>query len=249
MQFEGKTAIVTGAASGIGLAVARRLAGEGARLVLGDWNNDGLTDAVTSIGADTAAGHQIDVSDAAACAGLVEMAVDTTGRVDILCNIAGVLDFAPVADLTPDRWLKTMNINLGGAFYLSRAAMPHLVQTRGCIVNMSSAAGLVGVPYQAAYAASKHGLVGLTKSMALEFANDGVRVNAVCPTGVKTAMLSGPPPENIDWQAVMRSAPWLDHSALCEPDDVADAVVFLASSQARMITGIAFPVDGGQTAG
>jgi meso-butanediol dehydrogenase / (S,S)-butanediol dehydrogenase / diacetyl reductase len=116
-------------------------------------------------------------------------------------------------------------------------------------VNMSSAAGLVGVPYNSAYTASKHGLVGLTKSLALEFANDGVRVNAVCPTGVRTSMVSAPPPENIDWRAVARSAPWLDNSELCDPEDIADTVAFLASSEARRITGVALPVDGGQTAG
>lgn len=249
MRFEGKTAIVTGAASGIGLAVARQLGREGARLVLGDWNLEALHDAAATVGAQ-AIGQHTDVSDPVACADLVESAIRETGRLDILCNIAGVLDFAPLADLTPDRWLRSMNVNLGGAFYLSRCAMPHLVRSRGCIVNMSSAAGLVGVPFQAAYTASKHGLVGLTKSLALEFANDGVRVNAVCPTGVKTAMLSElPTPDNIDWQAVVRSAPWLNHSDLCEPEDVADMVTFLASDQARMITGAAFPVDGGQTAG
>lgn len=248
MRFEGKTAIVTGAAAGIGLAVARRLAREGARLIVGDWNGEGLDAAAPTIGEDMVR-HQVDVSDPIACAALVDAAIDTTGQLDILCNIAGVLDFAPLADLTPDRWMRTININLGGAFYLSRAAMPHLVRQRGCIVNMSSAAGLVGVPYNSAYTASKHGLVGLTKSLALEFANDGVRVNAVCPTGVRTSMVSAPPPENIDWQAVARSAPWLDNSELCDPEDIADTVAFLASSEARRITGVALPVDGGQTAG
>lgn len=249
MRFDGKTAIVTGAASGIGLAVAHQLASEGCRLVLGDRNGDGLADAVASLGS-AAVGHQIDVTDPDACAELVESATTATGRLDILCNIAGVLDFAALADLTPDRWSRSMNINLDGPFYLSRCAMPHLVQSQGNIVNMSSAAGLVGVPYQAAYTASKHGLIGLTKSLALEFANDGVRVNAVCPTGVKTPMITElQPPESIDWQLVSRSAPWLNHSELCEPQDIAETVAFLASDQARMITGIAVPVDGGQTAG
>lgn len=249
MRFVGKTAIVTGAASGIGLAVARQLAGDGARLLLADWNADGLGEARALVG-EPATSHRIDVSDAAACAELIDAAIEQTGRIDILCNIAGVLDFAPLAELTPDRWLRSMNVNLGGAYYLSRCAMPYLVAAKGCIVNMSSAAGLVGVPYQAANTASKHGLIGLTKSLALEFANDGVRVNAVCPTGVNTAMLSGlQPPQNVDRQAVARSAPWLNHSALCEPEDVAETVAFLASDQARMITGTAVPVDGGQTAG
>jgi NAD(P)-dependent dehydrogenase (short-subunit alcohol dehydrogenase family) len=112
MRFEGKTAIVTGAAAGIGLAVARRLAREGARLIVGDWNGEGLDAAAPTIGEDVVR-HQVDVADPIACAALVDAAIDTTGQLDILCNIAGVLDFAPLADLTPDRWMRTININLG----------------------------------------------------------------------------------------------------------------------------------------
>jgi len=104
---------------------------------------------------------------------------------------------------------------------------------------MASAAGLVGIPYNSAYTASKHGVVGLTRALALEFAGAGVRVNAVCPTGVKTPMVATPLPGNIDWQAVMRSAPWLDGGEMCDPEDIADAVVFLASNEARRITGVA----------
>jgi NAD(P)-dependent dehydrogenase (short-subunit alcohol dehydrogenase family) len=231
MRFEGKTAIVTGAGSGIGLAVAQRLAREGARLIIGDWNSESLSEAAPSIGTGVIA-YRTDVSDASACGELVQAAVDATGRLDIL-----------------ERWMRTISVNLGGTFHMSRAAMPHLVRQRGCIVNMASAAGLVGIPYNSAYTASKHGVVGLTRALALEFAGAGVRVNAVCPTGVKTPMVAAPPPGNVDWQAVMRSAPWLDGGEMCDPEDIADAVAFLASNEARRITGVAFPVDGGQTAG
>lgn len=248
MRFSGKRAIVTGAASGIGQAVARLLAKEGAIVVIGDRNEEGLKATAESIGANA---HPVafDVSEHEACVRVVETTVADHGGLDILCNIAGVLDMAPLAQFTPDRWARMIGVNLSGVFFMSQAAMPHLVATRGAIVNMASAAGLVGVPYNSPYSASKHGVVGLTKAMALEFANQGVRINAICPGGVKTPMVAAPPAEGVDWEAVMRSASWLNHGEMCDPEDIADAVAFLASNAARQITGVAFPVDGGQTAG
>jgi len=248
MRFSGKRAIVTGAASGIGQATARLLAKEGAIVVIGDRNGEGLKATAESIGANA---HPIafDVSDHEACAQVVEKTVADHGGLDIVCNIAGVLDMAPLTQFTPDRWARMIGVNLSGVFFMSQAAMPHLIATRGAIVNMASAAGLVGVPYNSPYSASKHGVVGLTKAMALEFANQGVRINAICPGGVKTPMVAAPSAEGVDWEAVMRSASWLNHGEMCDPEDIADAVAFLASNAARQITGVAFPVDGGQTAG
>jgi NAD(P)-dependent dehydrogenase (short-subunit alcohol dehydrogenase family) len=167
---------------------------------------------------------------------------------DILCNNAGILRMSPLADITAEAWSQMLAVNLGGVFFMSQAAMPHLVERRGCIVNLASAAGLVGVPFNAPYTASKHGVVGLTKALALEFGAVGVRVNAVCPTGVKTPMLAGPVPEGVDWAFVTKTSPILDNGEMCDPEDIADAVAFLASDEARRVTGVAFPVDGGQTA-
>src|SRR6059058_2626698 len=153
MRFEGKVAIVTGAASGIGRAVAQRLAREGARVMIGDVNLAGLEETADSIGA--AASHALlDVSDAAAAADFVARVVGEHGGLDILCNIAGILEFSPLADLTPERWARVVAVNLGGVYNMCRSAMPNLVQRRGCVVNMASAAGLVGIPYNAAYCAS-----------------------------------------------------------------------------------------------
>jgi NAD(P)-dependent dehydrogenase (short-subunit alcohol dehydrogenase family) len=248
MRLDGKIAVVTGAASGIGLAVAKRLAAEGAQIVIGDRNADGLRDAVQAIGSSASA-LALDVADEDSCQAIIDHAVGQHGGLDILCNIAGVLDFGRFAEVDRTRWDRVISVNLTGVYQMCRAAMPHLIERRGNIVNMASAAGLVGVPYNSAYTASKHGVVGLTKALALEFSKEGVRVNAVCPGGVDTPMLHQSPPDNIDWQMVMRSASWLDSGAMATPDDIADAVTFLASQEARRITGAAFTVDGGQTAG
>jgi len=248
MRFENKVAVITGGASGIGRAVALRFAQEGANVMIGDINLEGLEETARLAGA-RARFERLNVTSADACNAFVDSAVEKFGRLDILCNIAGVLEMMALADQTPDRWSRIMAVNVNGVAYMTRAAMPHLLESRGNVVNLASAAGLVGVPFNSAYCASKHAVVGLTRSLAIEFANSGVRINAVCPGGVDTPMLAGPPPEGVDFGMVMRSAAaWLDDGALCDPADIADAVTFLASSEARRITGIMMPVDGGQTA-
>ncbi|MBV6417656.1 MAG: 2,5-dichloro-2,5-cyclohexadiene-1,4-diol dehydrogenase [Steroidobacteraceae bacterium] len=247
MRFSGKTVIVTGAASGIGRAVAERFAREGAQVVLGDVNAAGLAEVKAGLGA-AASAHTLDVASPADCAAIVQAACATTGRLDILCNVAGVLAMAPVAEITPETWNRIIQINLGGVFFMCQAALPKLVETKGSIINLASAAGLVGVPFNAPYVASKHGVVGLTRALALEFGRAGVRVNAICPTGVNTPMIAKPPPASVDYELVARARPWLNDGELCDPPDIADAVAFLASDEAKRITGIALPVDGGQTA-
>lgn len=247
MRFEGKSIVVTGAASGIGLATAKKLGAEGAKLVLGDRNEEGVTAAARAIGANAIA-MALDVADERSCRALIDRAVAEHGGLDVLCNIAGILDFGRMEDLDKSRWDRTIAVNLTGVYLMSRLAMPHLLKTKGNIVNMASAAGLVGVPFNSAYVAAKHGVVGLTKALALEFSKQGIRINCICPTGVNTPMIAGAPPENIDWELVMRAVPWLDGGENCDPEDIADAVAFLASQEARRITGVAFPVDGGQTA-
>lgn len=247
MRLSGKIAIVTGAASGIGAAIARRLAADGAILVLGDRNIAGLEQVAKSIGPNAAA-FGLDVTDSQSCQHMVEAAAARHGRLDILCNVAGILDFSRLEDLDHHRWDKVISVNLTGVYQMSRCVMPHLVKTQGTIINMASAAGLVGVPFNAAYTASKHGVIGLTRSLALEFSGAGVRVNAICPDGVKTPMLQQQWPENIDWGMVLRSNAWLEDGAMAEPEEIAETVAFLALSQARRITGAAITVDGGLTA-
>ncbi|MCW6530927.1 SDR family NAD(P)-dependent oxidoreductase [Sphingomonas lycopersici] len=249
--MQGRIALVTGAASGIGRATAKLLGVRGARVVIADVNAEALGKVRKDIDRVTRAGCiaiPFDAGDAASCRQLVAETIAATGRLDVLCNIAGIMDWGPLDTFDDARWERMLRINLSGVFHMCRAAMPHLVESKGTIVNMSSAAGLVGIPYTTAYCAAKAGVNALTKSLAVEFAAAGVRVNAICPTGVKTAMHGSVAlPDGVDMALVMRNAPKLGD--LCEPEDIAEAVAFLASDAARKITGIALPVDAGQTAG
>jgi len=247
MRFQGKTALVTGAASGIGRATALRLSAEGASLILADVNLEGLRKLAAEL-PGPARCLAFDAADPASCRALVAQTAEA-GPLDLLCNIAGVLDWAPLAQFDEARWDRVIAINLSAVFHLCRAAMPHLLARRGNIVNMASAGGMVGLPYGTAYSASKAGVISLTKSLAVEFAAAGVRVNAVCPTGVATPMLAGGFPEGVDVALLMRNASKMDGGALLDPAEVAAAVAFLASDEAGKVTGVAFPVDGGQTAG
>jgi NAD(P)-dependent dehydrogenase (short-subunit alcohol dehydrogenase family) len=248
MRYREKIVIVTGAASGIGKATAQRLAQEGATLVLGDLNEDGARAVADMLDAPTKpVVIGFDAGDPASCRAFIAAAAKATGRIDMLCNIAGIMDWGPLAQFSDERWERMMRVNLSSIFYLCQAAMPHLVQARGNIVNISSAAGLVGIAYTTAYCATKHGVVGLTKSLAIEFASAGVRVNAICPTGVKTPMSTGVFPEGIDMSLLMRNASKMGD--LIEAEEVAAAIAYLGSEDARSVSGIALPVDGAQTAG
>ena len=244
-RFSGKTILVTGAASGIGRATAELFAREGARLVIADRDEAGLLATHEHIGTQHRA-MVFDAADSRSCDDLVQLAA--ADRLDAVCNIAGILDWGPSEEFSDERFERIMRVNLFGTFAICRAALPHLVASKGCIVNMASTAGLTGIAYSAAYSAAKHGVVGLTKSLAAEFAQRGVRINAVCPGHVDTPMGNRPPPPgDIDWSLVMRAAPKLENGT-CDPDDIARSVAYLVSEDARKITGTALVIDGGQLA-
>lgn len=249
MNFNDKVVVITGAASGIGQAAAVRFAARGAILALGDINEEGLkaTRALLGEGARTSL-HRVDVGDPADCEAFIEAAAAAHGRIDILANVAGVLDWSPLGDFNAARWNRLISINMGGVFFLSQAAAPHLKATQGNIVNVASAAALVGVAYNSAYCASKAGVVAMTRAMAVELAGQQVRVNAVCPSGVATPMIMAAGlPEGGDMSLIMRSAPKMGR--LIEADEVAASILFLASDDARSITGSILAVDSAQTAG
>ncbi len=236
-RLAGKAILVTGAASGIGRATAIMMAAEGARLVLGDFNRAGVEATATAIGATAV---QYDAADGASSRTLVDTAVGILGRLDAVANIAGTMQRGPFEEITPDEWDRVMAINLASYFHISQQALPHLLESRGNIVNMSSSAGIRGVALSVAYSASKHGVVGLTKSMAAAFKDRYVRINAISPGPIDTPLIRPikPPPGS-----PLANIPW------GEPDDVAAAVVYLASDEAKFISGAVLQIDGGLTAG
>jgi NAD(P)-dependent dehydrogenase (short-subunit alcohol dehydrogenase family) len=247
MRFDQKHVLVTGAASGIGRATALLFAREGACVTLGDIDAPGLAATATMIGTAPHRVVQYDASDYASCRAMVTVAA--ADGLDIVCNVAGILRWGPTADFDEALFDRILQVNTTSVFAICRAALPHLVERNGTIVCVASTAGLSGIPYSVAYAASKHGVVGLVKSLALEYAALGVRINAVCPGQVATPMTQAPPPQGlIDWPLVMRNVPKLA-DGVCDPDDIAQAIAFLASDASRKTTGATLAVDGGQLAG
>jgi NAD(P)-dependent dehydrogenase (short-subunit alcohol dehydrogenase family) len=233
-RFEGRVALVSGAASGIGAAVVQRFTAEGATVVACD---------VTPI----EGGVVCDVRDADACRAAVDEALERHGRVDVLANIAGIATGNRIEDVSPDEWRRVIDVNLTGTFLLSQAALPALLDSTGTIVNMASVAGIQATPYNAAYCASKAGVIQLTKSMALELAKAGVRVNAVCPASVDTPFLRGfELPEDADLPLLMRSVSPMGR--LIHPDEVAAAVAYLASDDAANVSGTTLVIDGAASA-
>ena len=247
-RFTGKVALVTGAGSGIGRATALRLASEGARVTLADINEQALADTCAALATGSEAISVVtDVRDSAACAAAVAACVDRFGQLDILCNIAGIALCQHLTDISDEQWQRVMDINLNGVFFMCRAAIPRLVESKGCIVNMSSSAGLEGQVYNSAYCASKAGVLMFTKALAIEFSKQEVRVNAVCPGMVKTPLTENfAMPDNADMQLMGKLFPLLEGA---EPEEIAAAVAYLASAEARFVTGAALPIDGAQTAG
>lgn len=246
--LNGKIALVTGAASGIGRATAVRLAEEGAQVICADRDLDGAMKSAGKLQNHSAA-FGFDAADPASCEALIGKAHKWRGTLDILCNVAGIGGFGHTAEISEETWRALIDINLSGVFHLTKHALPHLAESKGNIVNVASAAGLVGTAYASAYAASKHGVVGFTKAVAIEYASRGVRVNAVCPGAVDTPLIAGGfgAIEGIEWPLVERMSPKL--GPMAQPEDIAAAIAFLASDEARFVTGAMLAVDGGQTAG
>lgn len=248
-RLEGRRALITGAGSGIGRATAQRFAAEGAVVYGVDLNEASCKETAETIAVEGGVAHagRCDVSDPRGCEAAVAAAVEALGGLDVLCNIAGVLHFDLTEELADDTWERIIGVNLSGTFYMCRAALPHLHHGKAAIVNLASLAGIQAVPYGAAYCASKGGALMLTKSLAVEYAKTGPRVNCICPGGIITPMIASLQlPEAANPAVSAHVVPRMD--TVGRPDEVAAMAAYLASDEARYITGSAFTIDGGQGA-
>ncbi|MCW1428736.1 SDR family NAD(P)-dependent oxidoreductase [Novosphingobium sp. JCM 18896] len=246
----GRVALVTGAAAGLGRASALRLAEVGADLAITDVAEAGLEETAQTI---RALGRKVlvlplDLSQRANCRVAVERTVAEFGRLDSLCNVAGVMIPGPSASMTDEAWDLTMAVNLAAPFFLIRAAIPHLLEAKGAVVNVTSCAAFQGQAYFAAYCATKSGLANMTKALAMEFTNQPIRINAVAPGGMMTGLTDGMKllPPDTDWPLVQRIG---SPRGLCEIEDVAETVTFLATDAARGYHGSVIQIDAGVTAG
>ena len=248
-RFEGKVALITGAASGMGRATCERLAAEGASIFGLDVNEQGLQETAGAIAADggTIVTRVSNISSQQACQEAVAAAIETFGRLDVLANVAGIFRMEHSVGVSEQDWNTMLAVNLSGPMFLSQAAIPHLIETSGNIVNVCSNAGLMGQAYTAAYCASKGGLVQLTRSMAMEFMKESIRINGVCPGGTDTAMNKGLNlPEGLEWDLIDKYSGKRGYS---EAADQASAIAYLASDEAKSIHGALLSVDKGLMAG
>lgn len=243
--MQGKVAFVTGASSGLGAETVRVLSRSGATVfgIARDTGRLAQVFAAVELGAYAVA----DVGSPQACQDAIQKCVERFGGLDVLINIAGRHQMRRTESMTDDDWAEDLAVNLSGPFYLCRAALPHLLARGGNIVNVASIAGVEGQAYSAGYCSAKHGLVGLTRALAVEYTSDRLRVNAVCPGGMLTPQIEQfSAPENPDYALILRSAA---PRGMMQPHDVASVIAFLASDAAAAIHGAVYRVDNGKGAG
>jgi meso-butanediol dehydrogenase / (S,S)-butanediol dehydrogenase / diacetyl reductase len=250
-RFTGKTAVVTGAGSGIGRAVADRLVAEGGVVAALDVSHDAVSTAVETInsaqgdGRGRAAAFECDVTSESSVGAAFAALVEELGAPTVVCNVAGVGGFYHTAEMTLEQWHRILSVNLTGPFLVCRAALPHLLEHGGSIVNVASNTALMGQSYSAAYCASKAGLLGFSKALAAEYLTRGIRVNVVAPGGVDTPLIGAfALPEGADVKELERMMTPLGFST---PAEIAASIAFVASDESSYTTGAVLSVDGGLT--
>jgi NAD(P)-dependent dehydrogenase (short-subunit alcohol dehydrogenase family) len=246
-RFDGRVVVVTGGGSGIGQATVVRLASEGATVVAVDVDADGLARTAELATKEVSGSNEVttsigDVTDRSFAPGMVEEIVDRHGRLDVLANVAGILRTGITHEASLDDWDRVLSVNLTGTFLCCRAAIPALLDSGGSIVNVSSTSGLAGHPWAAAYSASKGGVLALTRTIAVEYGQQGLRCNAVCPGSIDTPITNDFVfPEGVNTKLVRRMMA-LDRPR--GPETVAAAIAFLASDDAAHVNGEHVRVDG-----
>ncbi|MDE0686875.1 MAG: glucose 1-dehydrogenase [Candidatus Poribacteria bacterium] len=249
MRLKDKVAIVTGAASGIGKATAILFAEHGAKIVVADIDEDraNQTVAVIQDAGNEAIYIQTDVTLSENTEKMVRETLNTYGKLDILLSSAGIAMRLPVGDLPEEDWHRCLDVNLTGVYLCAKAAIPAMLENGGgSIINLSSIYGLVGADVRAAYVASKGGVTNLTRGMALDYAEDNIRVNCICPGFVETPLVAGVIKTPEEYQSLGDRHPM---RRLAQPEEIAYGALYLASDESAFVTGIALPIDGGYTAG
>lgn len=253
MKLKGKTALVSGGSSGMGAAIARRFAAEGADVMICGRNvtrGENIVAEINGQGGGKAAFQQVELTDWVQVEALVEKTVSLFGGLNLLIPNAGILGIGPVTEVPMETWHETLNINLNSVFYLCRFAMPHLLKNGGSIVINASISGMKGYPNHPAYCASKGALIALTRNLAIDYSPQGVRVNCICPGPVDTPLLHDsarafPNPDTVCEEVGKKTL----IGRLGRPEDIAAAALFLAGEESAWMTGASLVVDGGVMTG
>ena len=244
-RFTDRVALITGAASGVGRATARQMVGEGASVYGVDIDQEGLQSISDELG-ERFSPKTVDIRDREACHEAVKGCVEHFGKLDIVANIAGVVRSHHVTDVDEETWRLIMGVNLDGMFWITQAAIPHLEKTAGNIVNVASNAGFMGQAYTVPYCAAKGAVINMTRALAMEYIKSDIRINAIAPGGMKTAMTENwSAPDDIEFE-LMKT--YTGFRGMAEPESAANAICWMASDEAARCTGSILSVDGGLTA-